>query len=313
MKMDEDENYTPDEFLKMFEKLYGKDGKKPDQEDMYYQPKDDEFEAEVVEAAPKTEKDDTDEKVADLLSDVQKQKKFYEQAEHRKAEVEDSKAETSKKGCHRQLSEVIDMLKTTGIAFLVGAAGTGKSTLAKQACSEIFGLGDADPITSGKYAQISFSPDTTSGEMIGRSDVNGNFHESEIVRVFRDGGVILFDEIDAADSSMLIKVNTALANGYLATPNGMVVKNSDTYIVCAANTFGASLTPCTSAGPGSTPRLWTGSASARCTSTTTRTWRTGFRPTFRRMSSTGSAATPARSGRRSGRTRCGACARRGSS
>jgi len=227
------DDYTPDEFLKMFDKLYGSTG-----ETTPKTTNDDAFDAEVVPSPPTPKKDDTDEKVADLLSDVQKQKKFYEQAEHRKAETEDAKKDVRKKGVHRQLPEVVDMLRTTGIAFLIGAAGTGKSTLAKQACSEIFSLGDTDPITSGKYAQISFSPDTTSGEMIGRSDVNGQFHESEIVRVFRDGGVILFDEIDAADSSMLIKVNTALANGYLATPNGMVVKNPSTYIVCAANTFG---------------------------------------------------------------------------
>ena len=139
---------------------------------------------------------------------------------------------------HAKLDEILYILKTIGTTFLVGPTGTGKSTLAKQVCTELFELGDKDPITSGKYAQISFSPDTTSGEMIGRSDVNGNFHESEIVRVFRDGGVILFDEIDDADASMLIKVNTALANGYLSTPNGMVRRNKDTYIVCAANTFG---------------------------------------------------------------------------
>ena len=138
---------------------------------------------------------------------------------------------------HAALPEVLHMLKSLGIVFLVGPTGTGKSTLAKSACKELFSLED-DPVTSGKYAQISFSPDTTSGEMIGRTDVNGVFHESEIVRVFRDGGLILFDEIDDADASMLIKVNTALANGYLSTPNGMVLKNKDTYIVCAANTFG---------------------------------------------------------------------------
>ena len=138
---------------------------------------------------------------------------------------------------HRSLEDVLHMLRTLGIAFLVGPTGTGKSTLAKSACKHLFNLSD-DPVTSGKYAQISFSPDTTSGEMIGRTDVNGNFHESEIVRVFRDGGLILFDEIDDADASMLIKVNTALANGYLATPTGMVLRNKKTYIVCAANTYG---------------------------------------------------------------------------
>ena len=81
---------------------------------------------------------------------------------------------------HKSIGDVLHMLRTIGIAFLVGPTGTGKSTLAKTACKHLFNLTD-DPVTSGKYAQISFSPDTTSGEMIGRTDVNGNFHESEIV------------------------------------------------------------------------------------------------------------------------------------
>lgn len=178
-----------------------------------------------------------EEKLARLLDASTTQGKAYEEMRKKIAAEKVEKAKNLSAHEHEALPDVIHVLKTVGVAFLVGPTGTGKSTLAKQACKKMFSIKD-DPIVSGKYAQISFSPDTTSGEMIGRTDVNGNFHESEIVRVFRDGGLILFDEIDDADPSMLIKVNTALANGYLATPTGMVVRNKETYIVCAANTFG---------------------------------------------------------------------------
>ena len=169
------------------------------------------------------------EKLVGALDDVPKKN-------HKKVSKA-AKKQICAEGEHYALEDTIYMLKTIGICFLTGPSGSGKSTLAKYACKKIFNLKD-DPIVSGKYAQISFSPDTTSGEMIGRTDVHGNFNESEIVRVFRDGGLILFDEIDDADPSMLIKINTALANGYLSTPKGMIKKNKDTYIVCAANTFG---------------------------------------------------------------------------
>lgn len=185
------------------------------------------------------ESDTLESKCASLLSGHAKQKSLAKAAEQKISTYKPPEVKhNASKRTHGQLPEVIDMLKTIGIAYLCGPSGTGKSTIAKQACTELFQLGDKDPIASGKYAQISFSPDTTSGEMLGRTDVNGHFNESKIVQVFRDGGVILFDEIDDADPSMLIKVNTALANGYLAIPTGMVEKNPNTYIICAANTYG---------------------------------------------------------------------------
>jgi len=178
-----------------------------------------------------------EDKLQKLLSKSQERTKKYDEVRRQAAEEQIKKMKETPHE-HASLDDTIHMLKTVGCVFLVGPTGTGKSTLAKSACKKLFDIKDKDPVVSGKYAQISFSPDTTSGEMIGRTDVNGKFHESEIVRVYRDGGLILFDEIDDADPSMLIKVNTALANGYLATPEGMVLRNKDTYIVCAANTFG---------------------------------------------------------------------------
>lgn len=139
---------------------------------------------------------------------------------------------------HYKTDDLIETLKTTGLAYLVGPAGTGKSTLAMDACAELFGVPKDDFRFNEHFAQISFSPDTTSGEMVGRCDINGVFHRSEVVRVFAEGGLILFDEIDNADASMLVKLNTAIANGTFATPEGLVRKNKKTVVVCTANTYG---------------------------------------------------------------------------
>ena len=106
------------------------------------------------------------------------------------------------------------------------------------ACAELFGVPKDDFKFNEHFAQISFSPDTTSAEMVGRCDINGVFHRSEVVRVFAEGGLILFDEIDNADASMLVKLNTAIANGTFATPEGLIRRHKDTVIVCTANTYG---------------------------------------------------------------------------
>lgn len=169
-----------------------------------------------------------------LLEEVMRNRKEIERI---KREQENMKKKMS--GDHFQTNEVVRRLKCLGKAFLVGPAGTGKSTIAMQACAKIFGMNSIqDVLSSDKFAQISFSPDTVSADMIGFTDVNGVFHETDIIRVFRDGGLILFDEMDDADASLLVKLNTMLANGVIPTPNGVVIQNLETYIVGTANTFG---------------------------------------------------------------------------
>lgn len=156
--------------------------------------------------------------------------------EEERRRIEQEKSQSSK---HRQTDEVVRRIKCLGKAFLVGPAGTGKSTIAMQACAQIFGMETVQEVLrSDKFAQISFSPDTVSADMIGFTDVNGVFHETDIIRVFRDGGVILFDEMDDADASLLVKLNTMLANGVIPTPGGIITQNPNTYIVGTANTFG---------------------------------------------------------------------------
>lgn len=171
-----------------------------------------------------------------IEKEEEERKRKEEEERKRKEEEERKKNENDSV----YLDEVVKRLKTLHKAFLVGPAGTGKSTLAMKACEKIFNIegGIQGVVNSDKFAQISFSPDTVSADMIGFTDVHGVFHETDIVRVFRDGGVILFDEMDDADASLLVKLNTMLANGVLPTPNGMVTQNPNTYIVGTANTYG---------------------------------------------------------------------------
>lgn len=160
--------------------------------------------------------------------------------ENTEGNTNQEKQEQNKNRRHYMTDEVVKRLRCLHKAFLVGPAGTGKSTLAICSCRELFGINGSneDVVKSGKFAQISFSPDTISADIIGFTDVNGVFHETEIVKVFRDGGVILFDEMDDADAAILVKLNTMLANRIIATPNGIVVQNENTYIVGTANTYG---------------------------------------------------------------------------
>ena len=68
----------------------------------------------------------------------------------------------------------------------------------------------------------SLSAGCTESHIIGRvlPDEAGNwtYRPSPFVRAYRDGGVHLFDEIDAADPNLLVLINAALPVGGAAGP-----------------------------------------------------------------------------------------------
>lgn len=193
-------------------------------------------EAEKKSSGPQS-LDEIDEEMKRLAA---KAEAIREEERKRKEEEERKRKESMKNREHKQSHEVLRRLKCRGTVMLKGPAGTGKSHLAINACQKLFDIkGDAyDVVRSGKFAQISFSPDTMSADMLGYQDANGVYHETDIVRVFRDGGVILFDEIDSADGTVLTKLNTMLANGTVPTPEGVVTRNPKTYIIWTGNTWG---------------------------------------------------------------------------
>jgi cobaltochelatase CobS len=117
---------------------------------------------------------------------------------------------------------------------LVGVAGTGKTTLGKHLAKAL----DLD------FAFLSLSAGVTETHLFGRilpqADGSWAYQTSRFVEVYENGGVFLLDEIDAADSNVMVAINAALANGVLANPvNGKLHhRHANCYIIAAANTYG---------------------------------------------------------------------------
>ena len=110
--------------------------------------------------------------------------------------------------------------------YLCGAAGTGKSFIAKQL---------ADALNVEYHYSNCITDDV---QLKGFIDANGRYHETEFYKAFVNGGVFFFDEMDGSVTEALLQVNDALANGRFPFPCGAADAHKEFYCVAAGNTYG---------------------------------------------------------------------------
>jgi cobaltochelatase CobS len=115
--------------------------------------------------------------------------------------------------------------------WIAGPAGSGKTHAASQV-AEALGL------SFGFHGAM-----TMPHELVGFVDAGGTYRETVFVRMFRDGGVCLLDEVDAGSNEALLALNAALANGAISLPSSDLVKRHPDFVcIAAANTWGAGAT-----------------------------------------------------------------------
>lgn len=137
---------------------------------------------------------------------------------------------------HRDLAMVLALIRAGAKnVMLVGPAGCGKTTLARQV---------AHALNHGEFAAISCSPGMSEAKVLGRVGMptptnETGYLETAVMRAFRLGGTILFDEMDNADASMMVSFNAMTDGGFATLPTGETVpRHPDTVIIAACNTFG---------------------------------------------------------------------------
>lgn len=127
---------------------------------------------------------------------------------------------------HRSLPDILTAVVAGTSPFLVGPAGSGKTTLAEQ-------IADALKLKFYMAARV-----TSEYKLVGFIDANGKTVRTQFREAFEHGGVFLFDEVDASDPDALTAFNAALANGLGDFPDGMVRRHKDFVAIAAGNTFG---------------------------------------------------------------------------
>ena len=151
--------------------------------------------------------------------------------------VLDSRERTS----HEKLEEVFECLHYKQKVLLVGPAGTGKSTLVKDAWRGIAKDLGLDPKTSMQY--IACSGGLSEAQLLGKMDANGDYHKGLVVDKFENGGLNLFDESDGFDPNVALVTHAMTDNqGFVALPNRtdepMAFKHDNYYHAEVSNTWG---------------------------------------------------------------------------
>ena len=127
---------------------------------------------------------------------------------------------------HEAFDTVLKFVMADEPVMLTGPAGTGKNVICKQ-------------IAKTMNLPFHFTNAVTQEyKLTGFIDANGNFHETEFYKAFKDGGIFMLDEIDASIPEVLIILNAAIANRYFDFPNGKIEAHPDFRVIAAGNTYG---------------------------------------------------------------------------
>lgn len=127
---------------------------------------------------------------------------------------------------HIMLPTIVQALVSGASPFLVGPAGSGKTTLAEQC---------AKALTVKFYCEARV---TSEFKLMGYMDANGKYVRTSFREAYENGGMFLFDEVDASEADAMTGFNSALSNGYCSFPDGMVHRHKNFYAIAAGNTYG---------------------------------------------------------------------------
>lgn len=137
-------------------------------------------------------------------------------------------------GQHPAVPAIVRLALAGVPIFMIGGHGTGKTTIAEQV-NEI--LNDKHG-REGQFGFASMTAGTSPGEFKGRITLDG-FLPSLFCEIYENGGVFLFDELDAGESNLLTLLNSALANGWFVNNKGQKLRQHEHFVpIAAGNTQG---------------------------------------------------------------------------
>lgn len=131
---------------------------------------------------------------------------------------------------HVQFPVLIKAMQAGFPIWMPGPAGSGKTTAAKHAAKAF----DIAFHHTGAVDNVY--------QLLGFIDAGGTYHRTTFREAYENGGVFLWDEVDASNPAALVAFNAALENGECVFPDKVVKMHKDCRFIAAANTFGTGAT-----------------------------------------------------------------------
>jgi cobaltochelatase CobS len=128
---------------------------------------------------------------------------------------------------HNQFENLLKYVQAKVNLYLVGSAGSGKTTAAKNIAKAL----DIPFYFTGAIA--------SEFKLTGFINAQGTIVSTEFRKAYESGGLFLFDEIDASYPQAILAFNAALANDFMDFPDKKIERHKDFYCIAAANTYGS--------------------------------------------------------------------------
>ena len=112
--------------------------------------------------------------------------------------------------------------------FLVGPAGSGKSTILAQVANAM----------DLNFYPMSVNALTSDYNIIGYNDANGKYISTAFRQAYEHGGIFSFEEIDAGNPNVMTVINNAMSQDKYMFPDKIVQKHPKFILTASGNSYG---------------------------------------------------------------------------